>query len=188
VKTCRKCGETKQPAEFRRNRGARWGRPWPCGLLRRLEPSAGRVDSPRGPAPASLQPDRQALRLPARVHLPAQRLGSRVPLVHPRTVPYPRSARAEGSAASRGQALPRGLADRLLRRAGVVRKGAEHAAFARERGPSLRHITPTATVPCQRQASPPRWDSCFPCAGGAGAPLLDERSHSDCQLRRAVGR
>ncbi len=43
------------------------------------------------------------------MHLPARRLGSRPPLVHPRTVPYPGSARGEGSPASRRKILPRGL-------------------------------------------------------------------------------
>jgi hypothetical protein len=46
---------------------------------------------------ASAQPDWSTLRLPSRVHLPAQRLGS-PSLVHPRTASRRRSARTEGAA------------------------------------------------------------------------------------------
>ena len=58
------------------------------------------VDSGRAFGSAAPQSNRSPLRLPAGVHLPAQRPGSGFPLVHPWTVPHPRPARTQGSAGS----------------------------------------------------------------------------------------
>ena len=53
------------------------------------------------------QPDGASLRLSARVRLPAERSGSRLSVVHPGPVPYPRRAREQGTTSGRGEELQR---------------------------------------------------------------------------------
>ena len=51
---------------------------------------------------SAAQSSGSTLRLPARVHLPAQRLGSHLSLVYPRTLPCACGARGESPPSSRG--------------------------------------------------------------------------------------
>lgn len=106
------------------------------------------------------QPDEASLRLSARVRLPAERSGSRLSVVHPGSVPYPRRARGQGTTSGRGEEL-QGVVGRSIRAkvrsvfcrcsSRIARQGRSHCCSVREarvvlgeerRSPSRRPCTP----------------------------------------------
>jgi len=118
------------------------------------------------------QPDEASLRLSARVRLPAERSGSRLSVVHPGSVPYPRRARGQGTTSCRGEEL-QGVVGRSIRAkvrsvfcrcsSRIARQGRSHCCSVREarvvlgeerRSPSRRPCTPERAAAPAAPADP----------------------------------
>jgi hypothetical protein len=89
---------------------------------------------------APAQPKRKAMRLPARMHLPAQRTRRVVPLVHPQSFPHASQRRREASASGGRRPLFRGRVTREFRQTlpGVIRLSAFGVERLDPRTPSRR--------------------------------------------------